>query len=293
MKKKKKKNRDLKVLLVDDEQEFAKSLSERLQLRDVDAKVAFDGEQALEAMKDDEADVMVLDLRMPGIDGIEVLRRVKRDHPKVSVVILTGHGTERDEEEAFKLGATAYLKKPVEVDQLIGAVRQERLKVLLVDDEKDFVESLSERLALRNLSPDVAHDGERALEAVKADEPDVMVLDLRMPGIDGIEVLRKVRKDHPDVAVVVLTGHGTEVDEKEALRLGASAYLKKPIDVDQLVGVLHRAWNRFKQSKDVVDSMLMAAAFAQAGEPDYARDTMKELMDDLEDTDGDEDDASK
>jgi DNA-binding NtrC family response regulator len=283
---KKKQKKDLKVLLVDDEQEFAESLSDRLQLRDVKAKVAHDGEQALEAMKEDEADVMVLDLRMPGIDGIEVLRRVKKDHPNVSVVILTGHGNEKDEEDALRLGASAFLKKPVDVDQLIGAVRQEKLKVLLVDDEREFVDSLSERLVLRNLKPEIAHDGERALEAVKAEEPDVMVLDLRMPGIDGIEVLRKVRKDHPGVAVVVLSGHGTEADKKEALRLGASAYLKKPVDVDQLVGVLHRAWRKLKRSKDVVDTMLMAAAFAQAGEPDYARDTMEELMDDLEPDEG-------
>jgi DNA-binding NtrC family response regulator len=287
-----KKKKKLKVLLVDDEQEFAESLSERLELRDVKAKVAFDGEQALEAMEEDEADVMVLDLRMPGIDGIEVLRRVKQDHPDVSVVILTGHGTDKDEQEALRLGASAYLKKPVDVDQLLGALHQEKLKVLLVDDEQEFVESLSERLSLRNLTAGVALDGEQALEAVKQDEPDVMVLDLRMPGIDGIEVLRQVRKDHPGVAVVVLTGHGTEEDEKEAIRLGASAYLKKPVDVDQLVGVLHRAWNRLKKSKDVVDTMLMAAAFAQAGETDYARDTMQELMDEQEEESVEDDDGS-
>jgi len=286
------KKKKLKVLLVDDEQEFAESLSERLQLRDVKAKVASDGEQALEAMKEEEADVMVLDLRMPGIDGIEVLRRVKKDHPDVSVVILTGHGTERDEEEALRLGASAYLKKPVDVDQLMGAVHQEKLKVLLVDDEKEFVESLSERLALRNLTAGIALDGEQALKAVKEDEPDVMVLDLRMPGIDGIEVLRQARKDHPGMAVVVLTGHGTEKDKKEVLRLGASAYLKKPVDVDQLVGVLHRAWKRLKKSKDVVDTMLMAAALAQAGETDYARDTMKELTDELEEEEDVENDGS-
>ena len=165
--------------------------------------------------------------------------------------------------------------------------------MLLVDDEQEFVESLSERLALRNLTAGVALDGEQALEAVKKDEPDVMVLDLRMPGIDGIEVLRRVRKDHPGVAVVVLTGHGTEEDEKEAIRLGASAYLKKPVDVDQLVGVLHRAWKRLKKSKDVVDTMLMAAAFAQAGETDYARDTMQELMDELETDEESQSDESR
>jgi DNA-binding NtrC family response regulator len=286
------KKEKLKVLLVDDEQEFVESLSERLQLRDVDAEVAHDGEQALEAVESSEPDVMVLDLRMPGIDGIEVLRRVKKSHPGIQVVILTGHGTEKDENEALRLGATAYLKKPVDIEQLVGTLHHEKLKVLLVDDEKEFVESLSERLALRNLATDVAHDGEQALDAVESDKPDVMVLDLRMPGIDGIEVLRQVRKKHPDIAVVVLTGHGTEKDKKQALKLGASAYLHKPVDADQLVGVLTRAWRKLKKSKDVVDTMLMAAAFAQAGETDVAHDTMTELMDELDETDGDKDTSS-
>jgi len=221
---------------------------------------------------------MLLDLRMPGIDGMKVLRQVKKKYPDVKVVVLTGHGTDKDEEEALRLGASAYLKKPVDIDQLVRALHEEKLKVLLVDDEHEFVESLSERLELRNLRAAVAHDGEEALKAVEEGEPDAMILDLRMPGIDGIEVLRRVKKKHPNVAVVVLTGHGTDKDEKEALRLGASAYLKKPVDVDQLVGTLHRIWNTLKRSKNAVETMLMAAAFAQAGEPEIARETMAEFM---------------
>ena len=157
-------------------------------------------------------------------------------------------------------------------------MKKDKLKVLLVDDEKEFVESLSERLELRDVEAEIAYDGEQALQAVKEGKPDVMVLDLRMPGIDGIEVLRQAKKNHPDVAVVILTGHGTDKDEKEALRLGASAYLKKPVDVDQLVGILHKVWNRFKKSKKAIDTMLMAAAFAQAGETEIARETMAEFI---------------
>ena len=200
----------LKVLLVDDEREFVESLSERLQLRKMKAQVAYDGEQALKAVEEGEPDVMVLDLRMPGIDGMKVLREVKKKHPHVKVVVLTGHGTDKDEKEALRLGASAYLKKPIDVDQLFRALHEDKLKVLLVDDEQEFVESLSERLELRTIRAQVAHDGEQALKAVEEGEPDAMVLDLRMPGIDGIEVLRRVKKKHPDVAVVVLTGHGTD-----------------------------------------------------------------------------------
>jgi len=162
-------------------------------------------------------------------------------------------------------------------------MEKEKIKVLLVDDEKEFVESLSERLELRNLEAEIAYDGEQALEAIKGEKHDVMVLDLRMPGIDGIEVLRRVKKSNPDVQVVVLTGHGTEKDEEMAKKLGAFAYLKKPVDIDHLVGTLHKAWNRLKKSKKAVDSVIMAAAFAQAGEREMARETLAEFMEEDDD----------
>ena len=101
-------------------------------------------------------------------------------------------------------------------------MKKEKLKILLVDDEKEFVESLSERLGLRDLNVDIAYDGEQALEAVKGEEPDFMILDLSMPGMDGLEVLRRVKKKYPDVQVVILTGHGSDKDEAEAKRLGRS-----------------------------------------------------------------------
>jgi DNA-binding response OmpR family regulator len=119
----KKKMDKIKVLLVDDEEEFVKTLSERLQMRDVDSTSVFDGEQAMETMSDEEPDVLVLDLKMPGIHGLDVLQWVKKFHPSVQVIILTGHGTEQDEEKARQMGAFDYLKKPVETDSLLSKIR--------------------------------------------------------------------------------------------------------------------------------------------------------------------------
>jgi two-component system, OmpR family, response regulator CpxR len=114
----------LKVLLVDDEAEFIKALAERLELRGMAVRLAFDGEQALRSLDDGEPEVMVLDLKMPGVDGMEVLRRVSKNHPGVRVIMLTGHGSEKDREQALRLGASAYLQKPVQLDELVQAMRQ-------------------------------------------------------------------------------------------------------------------------------------------------------------------------
>ena len=92
------KKENIKVLLVDDEEKFVRTLSERIQLRDIGSKVVLDGERAVESLEEEIPDVMVLDLKMPGMNGIEVLKKVKEAYPQVKVVMLTGHGSEKDEE---------------------------------------------------------------------------------------------------------------------------------------------------------------------------------------------------
>lgn len=122
-------------------------------------------------------------------------------------------------------------------------------KVLLVDDERDFVQTLSERLIMRDMGSAVAYDGESALTMIRDEEPEVMILDLRMPGIDGMEVLRQVKTTNPDIEVIVLTGHGTEKDRELCMELGAFAFLHKPVDIGVLSRTLMEANERVQGKK--------------------------------------------
>ena len=101
-------------------------------------------------------------------------------------------------------------------------------------------------LLMRDMGSAVAYDGESALEVVREDEPDVMILDLKMPGIDGIEVLRRVKESQPEIEVIILTGHGSDADKKTCLDLGAFAYLQKPVDVEVLGETIKRANEKIK-----------------------------------------------
>ncbi len=292
----------IKLLLVDDEEDYVKAMAERMEMRDVGSRVALSGEEALRLVEDDAPDVMVLDLRMPGIDGMQVLERVKREHPHVQVIILTGHGSEKEEEEARRLGAFEYLQKPTDTSDLLKTVRSawkkslrflkdskdefdrsmtaaalaeggatemarqklreprpqrletppapaahekepagRGLRVLFVDDEEDFVRTMAERMEMREVGSEVALDGQQALQMLEQEIPDVMVLDLRMPGIDGMEVLRRVKKTYPQVEVIIMTGHGSDADEEEARRLGAFDYLRKPVDINDLMERVRKA----------------------------------------------------
>lgn len=140
------------------------------------------------------------------------------------------------------------------------------VKILLVDDEEDFITSMAERLEMRDLKSQTAFDGQEALSLVSDEKPDVMILDLKMPGIDGMEVLRRVKLNYPDVQVIIQTGHGNDLDEAEARRLGVFDYLRKPVDIELLIDRIRAAHH----AKGKGDAMA-AAAFAEAGEHETAK----------------------
>lgn len=286
----------IRVLLVDDEEDYVKAMAERMEMRDLESLVALSGEEALGILESNPPDVIVLDLRMPGMQGMEVLERVQEEHPHIQVIILTGYGSEKDEAEARRLGAFEYLQKPADTGHLVKTIqgawrrsvevarellkesreefdrsmtaaafaeggmpdeaasmmagkpakkedshRAGALKVLLVDDEEDWVRTMAERMEMRDVDSGVALDGEEALAALEGEVPDVIVLDLKMPRMGGLEVLEMVKKRYPEVQVIILTGHGSDAEELEARRLGAFDYLKKPVDINDLMERVRQA----------------------------------------------------
>jgi len=126
-------------------------------------------------------------------------------------------------------------------------------KVLVVDDEREFAQTLSERLQMRSMGAAAVYDGAEALSMVDEEEPEVMVLDLKMPGVDGLEVLRRVKTEHPNVEVIVLTGHGSKEIEKECLAMGACAYLEKPVDMDTLTRTMKEAYAKIQERENRKD----------------------------------------
>ena len=116
-----------------------------------------------------------------------------------------------------------------------------QLKILLVDDEQEFVTTLAERLELRGMDVEIATDGEMALGLVETNPPQVVVLDVMMPGLSGMEVLERIKTVDSNIQVILLTGHGGTKDGIKGMQLGAFDYLIKPVDIDELIEKLNEA----------------------------------------------------
>lgn len=264
--------RKIKLLLVDDEEEFLTASSQALGRRGFDVEIAPNGVTALEMVGKSEFDVLVLDVKMPDIDGIEVFKQIRETLPDLPVILLTGHSSIDDAFQTSKNGVADYLPKPIDMDQLaarlhevVGKARHrvetdseglrpvdpaELIRVMLVDDEMDFLESLKKVFQRRNMEITTAESGEEALALLEESLVDVVVLDVKMPGMDGLEMLRRIKRHFPSVEVILLSGHPSVEAAVQGVKLGASEYVKKPPEVEELVATIRRLYQNRQKAID-------------------------------------------
>ena len=158
----------------------------------------------------------------------------------------------------------------------------EKIKILIVDDEIKFLESIAKRLEMRGFEVAAASSGEKAINIAHTDKFDLALLDLKMPGLNGKEVLEILKKEHKYLEVIILTGHGSYESAAECTRLGAFGYLPKPYELDKLLKVLKNAYEaRMKKKFDMdEDRMKKIMKIAIGSSPLSILRKMRELDDD-------------
>ncbi|RJQ69901.1 MAG: response regulator [Desulfobacteraceae bacterium] len=126
-----------------------------------------------------------------------------------------------------------------------------KTKVLVIDDEEEFASILAERLELRDFEAQVANSGHDGLSAAITEKPDVVVLDLKMPDMSGIDVLERLKRADPGIEVIMLTGHGSTASGIDGMRLGAFDYIMKPVDIAELIVKINQAYEKRQQATTV------------------------------------------
>jgi len=229
--------RDFKVLVVDDEKDSRVLMSHCLEEFGCEVLQATDGEAAIEAARTHMPDLITLDLVMPGMTGWEALKTLKADPelrriPVVVVSMVAGEGRER------LLGAVDLVTKPFEREDLLRVLwrnlaRRRTGRVLVVDDDDDTRRMITTLLMRAGLEITTAADGQQALEAIRTEAPDVVLLDLMMPVMDGMTFLNRLRENplHVGLPVIVLTAKDLSDDERQDLGDMASAVVRKDEDV--------------------------------------------------------------
>jgi two-component system response regulator HydG len=254
---------EIRVLMVDDEREFLQAVEPGLARRGFKVATAESGRRALELLLAEGFDVVVLDVKMPGIDGVDTFREIKRIAPGLPVILLTGHGNIQQAFDTSREGVHEYLTKPCEVERLAQTLREavarsapppteqgmeeDEVRLLLVDDDLEFVRSITPGLERRGVRVSAASDGVKAIESIRSRRFDVALVDVVMPGIDGLTLLDRLKEEDPSLQVVILTGNPRVDDVRRGLKAGALDYLTKPQTVEDLYQVLRSARNRKRE----------------------------------------------
>jgi DNA-binding NtrC family response regulator len=231
-----------RILVVDDESSLLMTLSANLELAGYEVLEAPDGATALALLEQKPVDLVLSDIRMPGMNGVELFHRIRELHPDMPVVLMTAFAVEDLVAEAIQDGAFTVLSKPFDIDQLVQmlAVAVRHPIVLVVDDVVQVAESTADALRASGLRAEAVFDGQAALEVVRKGTADVCVVDLVMPGMDGAELIDRIRAVAPGVVCIVVSG----CDVPDLIRKAAAhaqRFLRKPVKAAELVDAVARA----------------------------------------------------
>ncbi|MBP1722331.1 MAG: response regulator [Deltaproteobacteria bacterium] len=229
------------ILIVEDEFSIRESLQTWLMDLGYQVEVAREGGEALKRIGEKDFDVLILDLRLPGKDGLQVLKEARAKKPKLHGIIITAYPSVEKAVEAMKGGAVDFLPKPIDLSYLEKLVQEktEAAKtpvkpILVVDDEPSMRESLRDWLKDSGYEVDIAPDGEVALKLISEKDYGLLVLDLKLPGKNGIEVLKEARQRRPGLRGIIITAFPSVDTAVEAMREGAVDYLPKPFTLSEL-----------------------------------------------------------
>ena len=232
-----------RILVVDDEKNMRKTLADILRDEHYQVATAATGEEAVELCSKQDFDVVLMDVRMPGMDGVEAFRRIRRHREGVRVLLMSAYDVNQLKEAALDEGAIAFLSKPLDVQkviQLIGEVKE--TAILVVEDDAHTAGLLGTTLKQQGYRVTVTRSPHDALELVEQIRFDLIFLDVNLPAMNGLELYLAIKRITPTSVAIMISGMEEEFERlaREAVRRNAYTIVRKPLDIDKILGLLER-----------------------------------------------------
>lgn len=226
-----------RLLLVDDDEAVRVTLAANLELEGFEIVEADSGESALASVAASKADVVLSDVRMGGMNGVDLLVAMRRAHPDLPVVLTTAFSSEELLRRAYMNGAFTVLPKPFQLDRAIKALNRakRRPRVLVVDDVIADADSLAAAVRSTGSNVTAVYDATLALDEIRTGSYDVLVTDLSMPDVDGATLAAKARALDPALAVIAFSAYSVPEIVRRVADVGINSFIRKPFDPAKLI----------------------------------------------------------
>ena len=231
----------LRILIVDDDERMTRTLADIFSIAGHQPVEANSGPQALELARSQPFDCVLTDVRMPGMDGVELHHQLHQIQPGLPVVLMTAYASDEIIRKGLGEGVVGVFDKPLDISSLLGfftSLARQR-SIVIVDDDPDFCKTLADILKQRGFSVLQISGHNMDVELMTA-EAQVVLLDMKLNGISGVDVLKQIRQRHPDLPVLMVTAYRQEMAAaiQAALAINAFTCLYKPLEIPALLQTL-------------------------------------------------------
>ncbi len=232
----------LSVLIVDDDPNIGETLVDILEASGYEASFATSGKEALSLIKEKKFDAILLDIRMPEMNGVETLRRIKEHHPTTTVVMITAFAEDKLIDQAKAEGALRVLSKPLDIDKIVSFL--EKLEVLktmfIVDDDVPFCNSLKDALSIHSYKVAIAHNAEDAIDTFSKEKSEIVLLDMKLNGENGLEVANKLKERGYKYAIILMSAYKKEFQPLLDKAGQINDFIEKPFEIKDLINLLDK-----------------------------------------------------
>ena len=269
--------KNVNLLIVDDDISLLETIGDVFQDRGYNVAMVEDGRRAIKLVSRRYFDVILIDIKMPGINGLDTYKEVKKIIPTAAVIMMTGDSKEELVKKAIEEGAYTVIYKPFNVKRVIKIVEEALKKpvILIVDDRIEDRETLKDILVDKGYRTVLAKDGYEAVGLAQKGNFDVILLDIKMPGIDGVKTLERIKELKPETGVIMMTAYSMEEFVEESLRKGAYTCLFKPINVEKMLDAIQKVRDLSKKLRKEEQAEILIVD----DDPNY-RETVADLLED-------------